>query len=226
MRLIQVTPPAVQPVTLAEARLRLRVDTWGSPPLHVDDDDITAMILAATQYLDGPSGILGRALIDQTWDLKLDGFPYWGGAVFDEHRVQYGYCEAAIDVPLPPLIAVTSITYVDVDEATQTLASSAYQVLGLGGTARAQIVPVYGTTWPVAHPMRESVTVRFRCGYEGSGSPVDAAANVPAPIKTAILLLAGHFYQNREAVVTGAVSAALELGVKALVAPYRLTGMP
>lgn len=228
MRLIQVTPPSIYPVTLEEARLRLRVDAWGSPPAHVDDDDIEAMIAAATQYLDGPSGILGRALIDQTWDLKMDGFPYWGGASFDDHRQSYCYGDDPIVLPLPPLIGVTSITYVDASEATQTLASSAYQVLGLGSTTPASIVPVYGTTWPAVHPKRESVTVRFQCGYEGDGSPIDLRAAVPGPIKTAIFLMAGHFYANREAVVAlpGIVPRELELGVRALVAPYRLVGMP
>jgi uncharacterized phiE125 gp8 family phage protein len=67
---VLVTPPdANDPVvTLAEAKAQLRID-------HDDEDDlITSLIAAAVAHLDGYSGILGRALVTQTWRQDFDGF--------------------------------------------------------------------------------------------------------------------------------------------------------
>ena len=44
---------------------------------------------------------------------------------------------------------------------------------------------------------------------------------LPAAVSAAILLMAGHLYANREAVVTGTISTALPLSVQFLLAPYR-----
>mgnify|MGYP003558178811 FL=1 len=45
---------------------------------------------------------------------------------------------------------------------------------------------------------------------------------MPAPLRQAVLLLAGHFYENREAVLVSAISKEIEFAVTALCAPYRL----
>jgi len=45
---------------------------------------------------------------------------------------------------------------------------------------------------------------------------------LPAAVSAAILLMAGHLYANREAVVTGTISTDLPLSVQFLIAPYRV----
>ena len=68
MALVEVTPPAVEPLTLQEAKDHLRVD-------HTDDDSlIDPMIKTARMYAEGKTR---RALITQTWDWLLDSFPAW-----------------------------------------------------------------------------------------------------------------------------------------------------
>lgn len=61
--------------------------------------------------------------------------------------------------------------------------------------------------------------VSFTVGYESQ-------AAVPADIQSAIILLAGHFYQNREAVIIEprviTVPRNLEMGVEALMRHYRV----
>jgi uncharacterized phiE125 gp8 family phage protein len=52
-------------------------------------------------------------------------------------------------------------------------------------------------------------------GYGGSHT-------VPEPIKQAILLLVGAWFENREAVLTGTIVATLPFAVDALLAPYRV----
>lgn len=189
MPLSLVTPPAVEPVTLTEAKAHLRRDDTA------DDTLIATLITAARQNLDGRDGWLGRALVTQTWDLTIDGaFP-------DE-----------IAVPLPPLQSVTSVTYVDTDGATQTLATDQYRVLT--DRAPAMIVPAHGVTWPSTRDQKAAVTVRFVAGYGD-------ADDVPAPIKAAMLLHIGTMYRDRESVNIGNIVNDLPT-YAALLAPYRV----
>ncbi|HKJ75239.1 MAG TPA: head-tail connector protein [Alphaproteobacteria bacterium] len=197
--LSRVTAPEIQPVTSAEAKTHLEVDDsdW--------DTLISNAIKAATQHLDGASGWLGRAIVQQTWDLKLDAFP------------------ARITIPLPPLRSITSITYTDPDGDEQTLASSKYQVVGQGGAQQGSIVPAYNESWPETRSIPEAVTVRFVAGYEPtSDSPPDYRANVPQPIKQAILLMVADMYAHRETAIVGAAATTVPVSstVAALLSPY------
>lgn len=95
----------------------------------------------------------------------------------------------------PNLQSISSIKYLDSDGAQQTLAASDYRVdtKGLIGS----VCPAYGKTWPTVRDVSNSVEIEFICGY---GDPAD----VPNPIKQAMLLLVGDFYEMREETVIGA----------------------
>lgn len=204
MPLTLVTAPAAEPVTLAEAKAHLRVTDANSDAL------IAGLVSAAVSHLDGAGGILGRALVRQTWTLTLADFP--------------GVC-GRIVLPLPPLASVGSVTYVDSAGATQTLASSKYQVV-VNGTQPGWIRPVHDESWPdVQEDTDEAVTVTFVAGYApGSGSPVDHAESVPTAAKQAILLLVRHWYDNPSAVVTGTIATELPLSVERLLSPLIVRG--
>lgn len=198
MTLVPVTAPTADPVSLVEARLHLRLDASGSPASHPDDALVTALVKAATAAIDGRDGWLGRALMAQAWELRLDGFP----------------ASAVIRLPLPPLAAVTSIKYDDADGVERTLAADQYEA---GAGEPAAIVPAYGVTWPSTYPMPEAVRVRYTCGYA-------SAALVPPGIKAAILLHVGTLYRDRESVAVGAAVNELP-AYHALLAPFRVWGV-
>lgn len=164
-----------------------------------DDEDalLSGLVLAAVSHLDGWSGILGRCLISQTWRQTFDAF-------------------GVLSLPFPAQ-TVTAVTYVDPAGAVQTLAPTDYQLREFpGGSA---VEPFPGASWPSAAARAGSVAVTFVAGYG------PASSDVPAAIRQAILMLAAHWYENREAAVVGATATDLPFAVSALVGPYRLVGL-
>lgn len=176
-------------LAVEDAKKHLRVD------FDDDDDLIESYIATAIQNVDGRDGWLGRALVEQTWELRL---PDFGGPV--------------IPIPLPPLIAVESVKYYDAADVLQTLSADAYEVAGVGGFGKARLVLKSGQAWPVLAKRSENVVIRFTAGYE----------TVPAPILTAIKHQVGAMYENREAVVVNASVTKLPGGVEAMLMPYRV----
>jgi uncharacterized phiE125 gp8 family phage protein len=189
-----VTAPAVEPLSLSECKLYLRVD-------HTSDDTlIAAMLVSARTWAET---FLRRALCTQTIDYRYRGWP-----------VQYG----PLVVPGAPLQSVTSITYVDQDEATQTLAASQYVVRTQAGprAGRGTIEIADGVTFPSLSTQPDyPVTVRAVCGY-------GSAPQVPDGIKAGIYLLLGDLYEQRQETITGTISAKSQLTVERLLSPYRL----
>jgi uncharacterized phiE125 gp8 family phage protein len=66
---------------------------------------------------------------------------------------------------------------------------------------------------PTGHDASEPITITFTVGY--------ADANLPTPMKQALLFLVGHFFHNRSEVDTNKMSDVPE-GAKRLCDPFRL----
>jgi uncharacterized phiE125 gp8 family phage protein len=179
--LTRIEAPAAL-LSLDEARLHLRVDATGDPLAHPDDTLIAAYVKAATDEVDGVDGWLGRALVNQSWRLALDGFP-----------------PGAIALPLPPLQAVTAVSYVALDGTEATLSAAAYRVI-TSDSDPGRIEPVFGSAWPATRQQSGAVSITYRCGY---GEPGD----VPELIRNYIRLRLGQFYENRELVAIGVAAA-------------------
>lgn len=178
-----ITPPAAEPISLIEAKLHLRVDSS-------DEDALITSLIASAR--EGAEHLTGRALMAQTLELALDGFP------------------GAIKLPMPPLVSVTSVTYVDLVGVAQTLPDTDYTVDSYSEPAR--IVPAYGVCcWPSTRCQANAVLVRYQAGYDA----------VPDQIKSWMLLRIGMLYEQRQAVVSG-VSVASIPGVDRLLDAYRV----
>lgn len=132
-----VTPPAEEPLTLAEAKAHLRVDGSDQDPL------IAALIGVAREHAEA---ITRRALVTQTLRLTLDCFAGWD-----------------IELPRAPLRSVTSIQYVDTDGATQTLSSAIYRVDAAAEPGR--ITPAFGEVWPATRAVTGAVIITFVAGF-------------------------------------------------------------
>lgn len=162
--------------------------------LHdVEDAKLEQLIEAATAHLDGRDGPLVRALMTQTWDYTLHCFP----------------CERYISLPLAPVQSITSITYKDTNGQDQTFAGSNYTLSAdKDWQPRVNLAPL--ASWPATWNEPDAVKIRAVYGY----------TLVPMPIRQAILLLAAHWYENREPVNVGNITSELPFGVYALLAPY------
>lgn len=134
-----------------------------------DDGMLERLIERATGYLDGPAGIMAKALVSQQWS---------------ETRAKL---ERSMKVGLGPLISVDSVKYFDADDVEQTLSSSLYRVYpALDGF---EVELKQDTTIPVLAHRKDAVKITFTAGY-------GAGPDVPEPILGAISMLAGHFYEN------------------------------
>jgi uncharacterized phiE125 gp8 family phage protein len=200
---VRIAAPVQAPITLDQAKQHLRV-------LHDDEDEyIAGLIDAAADYLDGYSGVLGRALITQTWRQDFDSF--WYGCGY------YGAVPSVLRLPLGPVQRVTSITYYDTANSLQTLLTSVYELLndGLGP----YVALVAGQSWPAVYSRAGAVSATWIAGY---GATPEA---VPSRIRTLVKLLVGHWYENREAVTVGNTQAVeLPLAAQALIATSRSIG--
>lgn len=177
-RLKLITAPTVEPISLAEARMHLRLTATGSPASHPEDAWITKNITVVRESLDGREGLLGRCLVPQTWEYSLDDFP-----------------ANEIRIPLPPLISLTSIKYDDTDGVEQTVSSADYTVDGDDPSVRAWVLPLSTVTWPDTLDSVNTVRLRFEAGYIG-GTPEDGSG-VPTRIYQAMLIMLSHLYEHR-----------------------------
>jgi uncharacterized phiE125 gp8 family phage protein len=198
MSLTLITAPTVTPLSLAEAKAHLRVS-------HSDDDAIIQLyIQAATDYVDGKSGFLGRALVTQVWQLTLDAFP-----------------EDEIKIPLPPLQNIVSVDYDDAAGASQNVSALNFDVDS--DSEPGWIVPHASFTWPTTLDAINSVRIQFTAGYlPNSDSPPNYAANVPFNVKAGLLLIIGTLYENREDNVAGVVINKMPFSAEMLLRRHKI----
>lgn len=178
----QIDGPATKPVTLDDAKRRLRVDGADH------DAEISLLVDAAIAVLDGAQGILGRALVSQVWADVLTAFP----------------SVSELPVALMPVVDVTAVKYYDVANVERTLPAESYNLIKSFRGGYLQLA--HGYTWPATRDRDDAVTVEYRAGYG------ESATDVPADIRLAVLELVAHWFENPEAVLAGASAAKTPMG--------------
>lgn len=205
MALVRITAPAAPVLSLDEVKEHLRIDGCGSPVDTTEDALLTMLVEIATGELDGANGWLGRALVNQTWLLTLDGFPPtvrgdWWRAEVTGDRIFLPLTSEQYSGASPAPAPVTSVTYVDPDGVTVALvAGTDYEVVTDHDPMYLQ--PIYGNAWPSTRCAWGTVRVIYECGYGTAGS------DVPAIIRNYMLVRIGQLYEFRELVVAGTIIA-------------------
>jgi uncharacterized phiE125 gp8 family phage protein len=134
-----ITPPAVEPVSLAECKVDLRVDQ------DADNDLIASLIAGARQDAEELSR---RALVNRTLELSLTAWP----------------CDNLIRLPFPPLVSVTAITYLSDANVSAVMPSTDYYAVT--DVEPGLITLAKDKTWPTA-TLRSLLPIRVRyvAGY-------------------------------------------------------------
>lgn len=137
-----ITPVAVEPVTLAEARLQLKLTADDST---AEDSLITGWITTAREIAEHYTG---RALASQTLEMALDCFPEEDGDILLDQ---------------PPVSSITSISYTDTAGVSQTFGASNYALSTYGDSRRVSLA--YGSFWPTTQDVADAVRIRYVTGY-------------------------------------------------------------
>lgn len=177
------TQPAAEPISLQEAKLHLKVDNTA------DDNLITALIIAARQYLERYcNSVFVTQTITEVWPsfYKRNHFS------------------------VAPVQSLTSFEYKpDGSNTYTTTPANLYGLYTFGKPAF--VYKDDDSTYPTTEDVPDAVKAVYIAGY-------GSAADVPAPIKAAMLLVIGDLYENRQDTVKRMPTAA-----EYLIAPYRYT---
>lgn len=190
MALQVITQPAYEPVSLAEAKRWLNIET--DVTIH---DAVLRLLIKAMREL--AENLTFRAFISRQLRLTLGEWP---------HDREYGI---KIELPQPPLLSVDSFKYRDTDGVLTTLAADQYDVYeeyepGL-------IVPAYLVSWPTIRRQPDALQFTFTAGY-APGSPSDEASNqevMPGALRLWMQTKLATLFENREQLVIGAIVSEL-----------------
>lgn len=172
-----ITQPTVEPLSLQTVKDHLKVQH------DLDDTLITIYMIAARQQAEK---LTGKKFITQTWEFDFSRFPD---------------LRESIDIPVTPAQTIESIIYTDTQGDQQTFGtlSGSPQTIAeyclIRDTNNPRVALKLNQVWPIAAEIDNAVTLRVVAGLGDSGE------DLPALWIAGMMLLAGHFYENRETVV-------------------------
>jgi uncharacterized phiE125 gp8 family phage protein len=191
MALLLTSGPALEPVSLDEAKTHLRVD-------HGEEDVlISSLVTAARIHLET---MLGLAFITQQWNVVLDRWPD----------------TPDMALPLAPVQAITGISLYDAEDAASVIAPSDYSLDALSEPARlvwrgSSVRPSLGRSYngieisltagfgasanDVPQPLRQAILLMVAHWYERR-EPVGLAGEVKE-IPQMVLMLVNAYKRVR-----------------------------
>ena len=158
---------------------------------HADDDQLIASLITAARRL--VEARTGLCLIAQGWTSFHDGWPQDG----------------VIELPVAPLMGVEEIgVFGELDQ--KAVIDPAHYIVD--AASRPPRVLLRGQRlWPRPGRAVNGIGIRVTAGFGPQG------ADVPQPLRRAVLLLVAHFFAQRGEEAGGG----LPVGLGALLAPYR-----
>jgi uncharacterized phiE125 gp8 family phage protein len=145
---ILTTPPATEPVTLAEAKAHLRV-------MHNDDDAyISTLIKTARQTIEAQTGL---GLISQGWSVFLDDWPEQG----------------VIELPLAPVLDISDIKIYGEDDTPALIDPAHYYEDKVSRPAR--IILRGSRNWAAPGRVANGIEILLTIGFTGVPEPLREA---------------------------------------------------
>lgn len=196
--------PTVEPVTLEEAMDHLNIDL---DDRHNDNILRLIQIPTARQYCEG---YRGQTLAPQTLEIGYGGYAppttvpeYWQPPMLNPWAADSHY----IALPYGPVSEVVSVIYRDAAGDEQTMDPADYVLVG------DLLLLATGASWPAVAASANAIAIRYIAGYT---LPEDALPYpLPPLLRSAMLLMLGHLFDNRSAVEAGKLET-IPLGAQAL----------
>jgi uncharacterized phiE125 gp8 family phage protein len=142
MTLFRTTAPAVEPVTVAEAKAQLRIG-------HDSEDDfINGLIRAAREEVEARAGV---AMIAQDWRLALDRWPRFGRVALLRH----------------PVVEILSVTVYGTEGEASLVDPSTYEADLASRPAR-----LFFATRPEPARILNGIEIDFAAGFGADGNSV------------------------------------------------------
>lgn len=170
--LVRLATAESLPVSLDDFKAHARVDGTS------DDAYATSLIALAADFVEDSAR---RTILHTRYEMRIDKFPPWG-----------------LPLPRPPMATApgtleVEVEYLNENGTTVVLPAEQYRVSR--SETPGHLYPLWNGSWPVGFRDQEGViAVRWWAGYGESSSAV------PRQIRHLILMLANHWYANREAV--------------------------
>lgn len=162
---------------------------------HTDDDTlINRLISVAVAYTD-VQGALGHAMISQKWGQWIDSTP-----------------PASVKLILGPVIQVNAVKYYDTNGDLQTDTLTNYEVTGTSFAS--YVSPKEGFNWPETQDRSDAIRIEYTIGYG------ETTADIPETLRHALMMLIGHWYDNRETTMMDELSH-VPYGFDALIDMHR-----
>lgn len=156
---ILIRPPAGEPVSLAEAKLHLRVTDTAQDTL------ISMMISAARIACESKTR---QQLMHARWQLVLDRFPMAGIGTPLPFSHDVNIPGFAAILPHCPFVDMRSVTYLDMNGTMQTCDPSVYVVNN--AMTPAIVAVAFGQIWPIPLPQIGAVQFTYDAGYASPAS--------------------------------------------------------
>ncbi len=190
---IEITAPTAEPLTLAEARVHLR---------QLSDADVTANAAASP---DDDSWVQSSITACRQWVEEFLGVKLTDAV----YRTSFDDFTDTTSLAVEGAAEIVALQYVDELNVVQTLAPTTDYTFDAWNSV------IYAAAdWPTLSTRANPIRVDYRVIAEGE-------AVFRADIKTAMLLLLGHLYENREATVVNLTASELPLGVETFLRPHR-----
>lgn len=159
--------------TIVSAQASFTINVILSDPDSIEDDLVEEFISSAREYAEQYTN---RAIGSQKWKLVMNEFP-------DNDYIK---------IEFPPLVSITSVTYIDFEGTSATMSAS-YSEGYIVDTSKEPggIFLAYANQWPTTTLLPyNGVEIIFTCGY--------TSTTVPKKIKNAILKMVGLLYRYRD----------------------------
>ena len=165
--------------------------------LRVDGSDedalLASLVLTSRLHIEAALSI---ALVAQSWRMVLDVWPKNG----------------IVAMPIAPVMMIEDVRVIAANGDVNTVAADTYH-LDVAGRPR-RLMPLAGA-WPSPGRRTAGIEIDLIAGYGAT------AADVPAPIRQALLLLIAHWYEHRDPFEIGAPQTNVPNAVSRLLGPYR-----